>query len=302
MSHLTRLNHPYPTTIYRIVGDADDVLAFHKFSVFAFVSVFTSNAASAFGTTLRNERKRNKRHARFVKSYYQKRRREFDQFGKGERALERLLDMVEDRLFFLHQPRTVNTIPDTRPPFNPPCWTGDSADGFVAVPLPESSVLSLEEARRFACELGYDAHAALASIPRLPWMNAKPDRRRLGVVETEDGQWLDRTTIAQPLPYVAATTRRSTQGFFSRDSVLKALASMRSSHKMRMATFQVVFSHQSPTQVSEEFGVGLDALKKAATRARGRIQGTRWLERKPNVYAASERDASTLWRKGERGD
>lgn len=289
MNRLARLHHPCPTTIYRIVGDADDVLAFRKFSVFALVSAFTSkSAASAFRATLRNERERSERHAHFVRSYYQKRRRDFNQFERGEKELKRLLDMVEDRLFFRHQPRTIDTISKRRPPFNPPHWTGDSAEGLVVIPLPESNVLSIDEACRFVKELGYDGHAAFASITRPLWMHAKPDRRRRGVVKDDDGRWTDQTAIAQPLPYVAAPSRRTTQGFFSKDSVLKALASMRSPHKMRMAAFQVVFNHQSPTQVSEEFGVGLDALKKAATRARGRIRGTRSREQKPNVYAASE--------------
>lgn len=170
--------------------------------------------------------------------------------------------------------------------FSQPCWTGDSADGLVAVPFPESNVLSIEEACHLVHKLGYDGRAAFDSLAR-PLMEAKSDRKRLGVFQTKDGKWRDRTNIAQPIPYVAAPSRGTHRGFFSRDSVLKAIASMRSSHKMRMAAFQVVFSRHSPTQVAEEFGVGRDALKKAATRVRERIRGPRSREQKVNVYAAS---------------
>jgi hypothetical protein len=296
MNRLARINHGYPTTIYRIVGDADDSLAFHKFSVFAFISsLFTSKAASAFRATLHNELERKKRHARFVRGYYQKRRREFDQFGNGERELERLLDLVEGRLFFLHQPRTVHTISDARPPFNPPHWTGDSAEGLVAVPLPESNVLTLEEARRFVSELGYDARAAFASMPRPLWMNAKPDRRRIGVVEIEDGQWRDRTTIAQPIPYVAAATRHTTQGFLSRDAVLRAVAKMRTSDKMRFAVVEVVFRRQSPTKIAKKFRLNLETLKKYSTRIRKRISDEGENGERSNEIEAFEGELSTLY-------
>jgi hypothetical protein len=295
MNRLARFHQPYPTTIYRLVGDADDFLAFHKFSVFALVSsLFSSRASSAFRTTLRNEGERKKRHARFVRGYYQKRRREFDQFGKGERELERLLDMIESRLFFLHQPRTVDTIPDTRPPFNPPHWTGDSAEGLTVQPLPESSVLTAADALHLVRDLGYDAQAAFASMPRQLWMNAKADRRRFGVVGTEDGRWLDRTNIAQPIPYVAAATRHTKQGFLSRHAVLRAVARMRTNDNMRMAVVEVVFRRQSPTTVAKKFRLNLETLKKYSTRVRQRISGDSENSGKPNEIEAFERELSTL--------
>lgn len=304
MNRLARLNHPCPTTIYRIVGDTDDVLAFQKFSVFALLSsLLVPKAAAIFSTTLRRERERKERHEQFVKNYCRKRPREFaSKQAEGERALERLLELVEDRLFFRHQPRTIDTIPKKRPPFNPPHWTGDSTDGLVAVPLPASNVLTCEDATRLVRELGYDGHAAFASITRPLWMNAKPDRRKKTVVvilkedaDDEAGQVsYESTNIAQPIPYVAAPSRRTTQGFFSRDSVLKALASMRSSHKVRMAAFEVVFNHQSPTEIAGKYRLNLDALKGAAARVRGRIRMSIRKSQKPNVYAVPEPDASPL--------
>jgi len=295
MNRLARLNHPYPTTICRIIGDARDTLAFHKFSVFASVaSLVAANAASAFNATLRNERERRKRHERFIKSYSRK-RRDFDQFGRGERELDRLLDMVEDRLFFFHQPRTVDSISDSRPPFSAPHWTGDSAEGLVSVPLPESNVLTAEEALHLVRELGYDGRAAFASIPRPLWMNAKPDRRRIGVVETEDGNWLDRTTIAQPIPYVAALTRHTLKGFLSREAVLSAVARMRTSDKMRLAVVEVVFRRQSPTKIAKKSRLNLETLKKYSTRIRKRILGDSENSENLNEIEAFEGELSTLF-------
>src|SRR5438105_4229235 len=285
MNRNDRLHCPAPTAVYAIIGDSDHVLSYNKFAVFSLMSsLLVPRAATLFQAVLRREQQRKKRHERFVKKYYKKRRREF-KHAKGERALERLLELVDERLFFRHQPRTVNTISKKRPAFNPPSWTGDSADGLTAVPLPESNMLTAEEALRLVREFGYDAHAAFASIPRPIQMNAKPDRRRIGVVETEDGKWFDRTTIAQPVPYVAEPSRRITQGFFSRDSVLKAVARMRAPYEMRMAAFQVVFYRQSLSEIAEEFGVGASALKQAAIRVRRRIRGD---AQKCSKNAASE--------------
>src|SRR5262249_37183921 len=139
--------------------------------------------------------------------------------------------LLEELVFFQHQPLTVRTICGKRPPFSAPHWTGDSAEGLVSVPLPAPNVLTADEAARLVRELGYDGRAAFASISRPTWMNAKPDRRRIGVVETDDGKWLGRTAIAQPIPYVAAAPGRRTKtgGGFTRDLVLMAVAKMRAS-------------------------------------------------------------------------
>jgi hypothetical protein len=119
-----------------------------------------------------------------------------------------------------------------------------------------------------------------------PKMWQKPERRRKGVVmDEETGREYDYSNIAQPVPYVAAPSRRTAQGGgFSRDSVLKAVARMRASHKMRMAVFEVVFRRRSPSQISKRFQVGTRALNKAATRVRNDIRGR---VQKPNENAAS---------------
>ena len=284
MNSYDRYHCPAPTAMHSIIGDADHVLEYNKFAVFALVSsLLVPRAAVLFQAVLRREKQRKKRHERFVKSYFKKRRREFK--NQGERHLERLLELVDDHLFFRHQPRTVNSISKKRPPFNPPHWTGDSAEGLTPVPLPArfpdaSYLIDLVK------DLGYPIEAALAAMAH-PQMWQKPDRRRNGVWEDEElGRMYDRTLIAQPVPYVAAPSRRTTQGFFSRDSVLKAVARMRGPYKMRMATFQVVFSRQNLSRVAKEFGVGASALKQAAIRVRRRIHDAQ----KPNVYAGSERD------------
>jgi len=100
-------------------------------------------------------------------------------------------------------------VSGTRVVFSNPHWTGEPRPALESVLLPESNVLPAEDAQRLVRELGYDANAAFTSFSRSR-MNAKPDRRRLGVVETEGGKWLDRTKIAQPIPYVAAAPARRT--------------------------------------------------------------------------------------------
>ena len=189
---------------------------------------------------------------------------------------------------------TVHTISDSQPPFNPPHWTGDSAEGLVAVPLPESNMLSSYAAMRLVTELGYDAHAAFTSVPRPLWMNAKPDRRRFGVIKMDDENWLDRSNIAQPIPYVAAATRHTMQGFLSRDAVLEAVAKMRTADNMRMAVVEVVFRRQPSTAVAKRYRLNLGTLKKYSTRIRQRVSGGAKNSKKANKNAIVVAEVSTL--------
>lgn len=220
----------------------------------------------------------------------QRNRRNWEKYFHG---VNRIVELLEEQLESQTN-ATVHTISDTRPPFIPPHWTGDSAEGLIAVPLPQSNVLTAEEALRLVRELGYDAHAALAAIPRPTWMNAKPDRRRFGVVETEDGRWLDRTNIVQPIPYVAAFARNTKQGFLSRDAVLSAAARMRTSDKMRFGVVEVVFRRQSPTTVAKRYRLKLETLKKYATRIRQRLSGDSENSEKPNEIEVFDAELSTL--------
>lgn len=265
---------PCPTTMHSVIGDTDDVLSYHKFATFALASVLlVPRAAAIFNATLRRERERKKRHERFVKSYYKKHPREFtSKQAKGERALERLLELVEDRLFFRYQPRTVNTISKKRPPFNPPHWTGDQRPERVVVQL-ESRFPSSEELLELV-RLGYPGSAAFAAMAH-PYIG-RPDRRCNGVIgDDEHEMQYGSSTVAHPEhPYIAVPIRRTeVGGGFSRDSVLRAIARMRVSHKMRMAVFEVVFCRRFPSQIAGEFGVGVRALNKAATRVRKAIRG-----------------------------
>jgi hypothetical protein len=172
-------------------------------------------------------------------------------------------------------------------------WSADSAEGLIIVPLPQSNVLSVEEAKRLVHELGYDARAAFTSIPR-PMAYTRRDRRRFGVVKTKSGRWVNSTNFGQPIPYVAAPTRHTTQGFFSRDAVLQAAARMRTSDKMRMAVVEVVFRRQSPTKIAEKYRLNLETLKKYSTRIRQRIPRDAENSEKSNKIRVFEVELSTL--------
>lgn len=177
-----------------------------------------------------------------------------------------------------------------RPPFG--VWSADSAEGLQAVPLPPSNLLTIADAEHLVRELGYDAHAAFASVTR-PMVNTKSDRRRIGVVK-KNGRWLDRTSFVQPIPYVAAPTRHTTQGFLSRETVLQAVARMRTSDKMRMAVVEVVFRRQSPTAIAKKYRINLETLKKYSTRIRQRISGGPENGENPSEIDVFEVELSTL--------
>lgn len=183
-----------------------------------------------------------------------------------------------DRVYFRNQPLTVKTISGDRPPFSSVHWTGDSRpEGYVTVPLPGSNVLTAEHAIELVRKWGYDPRAAFTSIAR--WLPQKADRGKVGEVgfegEHEDGLRLvtrRRVNIPQPIPIYAVPARRTFQGYFNKDTVLRALAEMRCSHQMRMACLEVVFQRQSPTQVARKYRIGLEALKRSSGRLRARIR------------------------------
>jgi hypothetical protein len=285
VNRLTRLSHPYPTTILRIVGDADDDLAFHKFAVFALVScLFNLKAASAFRAMLRNERERKKRHARFVKGYYKKRRQEFKQFGQGERELERLLDMVEGRLFFLHQPRTISTISAARPPFSPPHWVGDPPPIGVDIVPCVSQFPSADEFAVLVRDYGYDGRAAWTSIAHKQ-LQPPPDRRRRltrpDMHEQENPTLYEQgnygsASFAQPFPYVAALPRRTEQGCgFTRRAVEAVVSKMRVDLPTRRAVTKIVYARLPVKTVATAYGIPWVTLKTHAQRVRLRLRTNR---------------------------
>jgi len=65
--------------------------------------------------------------------------------------------------------------------------------------------------------------------------------------------------------------RRTLKGFFSRESVTKALGKMRTHNVMKVALMEVVFSRQSPTKIAQIYCLPLGTLKVFATRLRNRI-------------------------------
>lgn len=222
------------------------------------------------------------------------RQRDRRAWDKYFHRVNHIVELLEEQLES-QTSATVYSISDTRPPFNPPHWTGESANGLEVEPFPESNVLTVEEAEHLVRELGYDARAAFASISPPIWMHAKPDRRRFGIVETEDGRWLARTNVVQPIPYVAAATRGTKQGFLSRDAVLRAVAKMRTNNTMRFAVVEVVFRRQSPTKTAKKYRLNLETLKKYSARVRQRIIGGSENSEKANEIEAFEAELSTLF-------
>jgi len=289
---------PAPTRLGQIIGDSqNDVLERNRFAVYALVSaLLVPDAALIFQQMLRKERNRKEQHARFVKQQNQRRRRELKHCS-SERTLERVLEAADKALYPDRPEATVAHIAGGT--HTPPCWTGDPRpEGRVTVPLPGSNVLTADHAAYLVRELGYDANAAFTSITRRPLQ--KSDRGKVGELprsERERSRIYRRSDIVQPIPIVAAPIRRTTQGYVTKDTVLRALAEMRCSHPMRMACLEVVFQRQSPTLVAEKYDLGVEAVNKSSSRLRARIQG-KWrhndLVQKPNVYAGSEADVSTL--------
>jgi hypothetical protein len=284
MNHDDRRLCPAPTTLGQIIGDSqNDVLERNRFAVYALAScLLVPNAAKLFQQTLNKERTRKRQHDQFVKRENRRRARELRQRDSSQRTLDRVLELTDAAVFPDRPEATVRNIDGSRPPFNPPHWTGDwtgdyPPEQYVVVPLPGSNVLAVEHAAYLVRELGYDANAAWTSIVRRP--PQKSDRGKVGEVgfegEHEDGLRLvtrRRSNIPQPIPIVSAPVRRTEVGGFTKDTVLRAMAKSKSSPPMRMAAFEVVFYRQSPTQTAEKYDVGLEALKKASTRLRRNIQ------------------------------
>jgi hypothetical protein len=75
--------------------------------------------------------------------------------------------------------------------------------------------------------------------------------------------------LVQSVP--VSTTRRTSQNFFSRESVNKALEKMRTHNVMKAGLVEVVFGRQSPSKIARIYGLPLNVLKVYATRLRKRI-------------------------------
>jgi hypothetical protein len=93
-----------------------------------------------------------------------------------------------------------------------------------------------------------------------------------------------------------STTRRTTQNFFSRESVNKALEKMRTHNVMKAGLMEVVFSRQSPSEIARIYGLPLNVLKVYATRLRKRI-----ITQNPNSFT-SKNLAHNLQKARKNGD
>ena len=76
--------------------------------------------------------------------------------------------------------------------------------------------------------------------------------------------------LVQSVPI--SDVRRTTQGFFSREEVERAVGKMRTHFGMKAALTEVVFSRQSPTAVAKSYYLNPGVLKVYATRVRQRIR------------------------------
>lgn len=72
---------------------------------------------------------------------------------------------------------------------------------------------------------------------------------------------------------VARTNRRTFKGFFSKNSVEKALGKMRTNSVMKAALMETVYYRQPPTKTARIYCLPLGTLKVTATRLRNRIKG-----------------------------
>lgn len=240
------------------------------------------NAASIFKKSLRDERIKTGHARRAAKLLRRKEKTKQQENCRINRLVAALLQSLRIE-------RTNGSV------FPPPHWTGEPRpQGAQRVRL-HSQFPSTELLRHLVTDLGYDGAAAFSSVSRP--MNPKPDRRRLGCGEIADGQqWYNYQSIAQPILYIAAATRRTDQGYLSRESVLNAVARMRTNDKMRLAVMEVVYRRQSPTKVAKNRRLNLATLKKYSTRIRQRI--SRGLSH--NEINTLEGEVSTIFHYSER--
>ena len=166
-----------------------------------------------------------------------------------------------------------------------PIWMGDARpEGYVAVPLPESNVLTVDHAIELVKRWGYDPMAAFTSITR----THRPvrDRGRLGT--NHDGDNVDadvaafgisregrpgwravplheRSSIVQPIPLLLAPALRTTSGsYISEGEFHKRLEE--ADEWVRQMMYELVYAHQGQSKAASE---DLVALRKVLSKMRG---------------------------------
>jgi len=176
---------------------------------------------------------------------------------------------------------TIDNIQSTKP-FAPPQWAGEPRPPdaeTVEFLLSVSCPLWAGDYARLVSEFGYDPMAAWTSIPhpnRLP----RSDRRRKGVrphLSAQEGDEAERdsASIAQPFPYAAALSRRTTQGGkFKRRDVQAIVGQMRVDHPTRRAVFKVVFARLPVKVVAQAYGIPWTVLKNHAQRIRAKLRSS----------------------------
>jgi len=164
-------------------------------------------------------------------------------YQRSERRLERILSVIEERIFFPNQPLTVRTI--SGKPLPPPNWSGDVNPVDVhrcSASLLPSSVPSKAFMLNLVHRYGYNLDAALSPF-----------------ASESGGAARQPKSNGPTLPEV------------TRESLMKAVSKMKTRNpNLRLAVVEVITGKESG-KVAKRYGLKLESLQVSVSRVRQRM-------------------------------
>ena len=260
-------------------SEFEDPLAFNKFAVFAMVSsLLVPNAAKLFYRALQTERKETANERRRLRMLCQQQR------DKEEpRRLAKRMDELHAALFdsCYSTDATAKNISESRPPFPPPHWVGETRPhGARAVRL-RSNFPSAGYLTQLVSELGYERSAAIAALSRAhePWTRVTDRRHANGGSDFNADAQINRqvreySSFSPAHPYYPISPSRRTRvgGGLTEERVKDGLRKMRTDEQTKKALLEIVYRRRSTLQVADEFDRAAETLYRYATRLRGHIR------------------------------